>query len=461
MKSVLKITALILVIILATMFAACQIKPENPVDIIDDDSNTDNESDILDADSYVDYAKDVKFDYDIHPELIDNGLFWMMYDEVEGKVIGINVNDSERVSALGTALVDPNKPTIINIHGVQLGSFQWADAFTMIYDANIMVVPPDVFGYEGVVNMNKIWLDCGYNVMCYMYHRFADEYTFGKNNIISNKIIEAKIWSVDGPQKMAYRLRNGSFSAVYDTNGNIKGTPQYPELEYSLVEYFVGDYIRAFDSVEGLADNEIRITCHSMGCTLQLAGAALLSGLIRTGMVDSSYLPDRITVLDGYLGAPPTDNEMTNKAFTNNEFTVRWTGKKPTHAGTSELYLDCVKQLVNGYDAAIEFYIDLNGFVPQLSGEWFDKIREYCANTYYDLEFPGMLNDHNAIRELYHASIMSETPPLDITEEGVTAYALSAKSSIATIKERRGYEYLLTQGKNSGNSDDHGFIRIK
>lgn len=450
MKYIIKTAAILLAVMFVAIFASCTTDP------------LDSElfySEIINADTYINYAEEVKFDYEVHPELVDNGLFWMMYDEEEGKVIGVNVNDTERVEELGTALVDPDKPTIINLHGVQLETYMWTDAFSSIYDANTTVLPPEVYGYQGIVNMNRIWLDRGYNVMCYMYHRFADENMFGKNGIVSNKIIEAKIWSINGPQKMSYRLQDGSFSAVYESDGSLDGTAKYPELEYSLAEYFVGDYIRALNSVEGLADNEIRITCHSMGCTLELAGTTLLGELVRTKQIDASYLPDRIALLDGYLGVVATDNEQTNRMFTNNDITVRWTNKATPFDGTSALYLDCVKQLVTNFDMPIEFYIDNNGVVPQVSGPWFTKVKKYCANTYYDLEFPG--SDHNAVRELYHASYMSDNPPLDITEDGVTAYALSARSSIETIKACRGHEYLLVEGNSSGNAADHRFIRIK
>lgn len=452
MKYIIKAAAILLVLMSAALFASCTTETLDAGLFY---------SDIINADTYVNYAETVKFDYEEHPQLVDNGLFWTYYDETEGKVIGVNVNDTERVEELGTALVDPDKPIIINIHGVQLNSYMWTDALNSIYDAT-NVLPPEEYGYEDVVNMNRIWLDRGYNVMCYMYHRFAD--AIGDDTGAGNKIIEARIWTADGPQKMSYRLQDGSFNANYDKNGNLTSPAQYPELEYSLSEYFVGDYLRALNSVDGLADNEVRVTCHSMGCTLELASAMLIGELVRTKQIDHCYLPDRIAILDGYFGVPPSSNESTNLLLTNNDISVRWTGKATSEIGTSALYLDCVKQLVTNFDMPIEFYIDKKGATSQLGGVWFSSVKEYCANVYYDLNYPGFMlpgRDHNKIRELYHASYMADNPPLDITDEDVTAYAISAKSSIETIKARRGYEYLLVEGKNSGNAANHRFIRTK
>ncbi len=453
MRYTYRIVSLLLVVLLVASFAACIKNNDNLLGRVLLDN--------INADSYVDYAEEVMFDYDVHPELVDIGLFWMMYDETAGKVVGVNVNDTETIDELGTALVDPTKPTLINIHGVQMGTYMWTDAFSSIYDANTTVLPPEEYGYEGLVNMNRIWLDRGWNVMNFMYHRFADE-LIAVNGIASNKIIEAKNWSTDGPQKMRYRLRDGSFSAVYDKYGNLKGTPKYPELEYCVSEYFVGDYLRAFASIEGLTDNEIRITCHSMGGTVIVASAFLLTELVRVGQITEDYIPDRLAILDGYIGVPASGNLQTDKMLSNTELTIRWTGKSPSPAGTTETYIDCLNQLVTYYDMPIEYYVDLNGFVPQVGGTyWFGRIKQYCVTTYLDLEFPGMANDHNAIRELYHSSYASAMPPRDISDENVVAYAMSSRSTIEEIRARRGWEYLLIEGKNSGKADNHGFLRTK
>lgn len=453
MNNIIKISSLTLVIILIFAFVACD---NNVVPAF---NNNLYYVDNICAETYTDYADAVQFDYDTHPELEDNGLFWTMYDESQGKVIGVNVNDTEQVQSLGTALVDPSKPTIINIHGVQLNSYAWTDSFSSIYYGNSTVLPPADYGFEDVVDMNKIWLDRGYNVMNYMYFRFADEFPMGKNGILSNKIIEAKMWSTDGPQKMAYRLSDGTFSHTYNKQGALSSSSQYPELEYCLAEYFAGDYIRALDSVEGLADNEIRITCHSMGNTLTLSGVTLLGELARVGQIDISYLPDRIAILDGYLGMPATGSVL-DLPGANTDLHIRWSGKTLSDVGLTETYYECVKQLVLNYDMPIEYYIDANGFVVQPSGEWIEKIKEYCATAYYDLEFSGMINDHNAVRELYHASYTADNPPLDTTNADITAYAISAKSSVEDIKARRGFVYQMVDGKNSSNPANHSFVRI-
>lgn len=453
MKYTSKIVSIFLLVILIFALTACN---DNATKLL--------HSETINADSYINYSEEVSFDYEIHPELIDNGLFWMMYDEDAGKVVGVNVNDEAKIAELGAALVDPSKPTLINIHGVQLGTYDWTDAFSSIYNANTTVLPPEVYGYEGKVNMNQIWLDRGWNVMNFMYHRFADE-LIAVNKIFSNKIIEAKNWGIDGPQKMRYRLRDGSFSVNYDEDGEVKGEIKYPELMYSVTEYFVADYIRAFNSVEGLANNEIRIACHSMGNTILVPGAFLLKELIRVGQIPKSLMPDRLAILDGYIGVPGADNNSANAMTVNNDMTIRWTGKPVSQIGTTEAFLDCLKQLVIDYNMPVEYYIDKNGTVPQAGGSWLNYVKEYCAVSYFDMNFAGMSKmpgtDHNSIREMYHSSYAAQNPPIDITNEGVIAYAMSAKSSIEDIINRRGFEYLLVEGKSSGHADDHAFIRVR
>ena len=65
------------------------------------------------ASQYVDYAKEVDWDYELYPDHAEMGLFWTYWDE-ENKSRQVAA-DSQRVPQL----IDPDKPTIINV--LQLG----------------------------------------------------------------------------------------------------------------------------------------------------------------------------------------------------------------------------------------------------------------------------------------------------------------------------------------------------
>ena len=85
--------------------------------------------------------------------------------------------------------MDPDKPSIIFVHGMLDDGHYYQDKFTL----NSSVAIPEQFGLTGDgVPMARIWQNKGWNVAIYHYNRFASEQ--------SNPLrIEAKIWSIDHP----------------------------------------------------------------------------------------------------------------------------------------------------------------------------------------------------------------------------------------------------------------------
>ena len=137
---------------------------------------------------YVDYAEEVKFDYDKHPLLLDQGFFWCKYDEAQNEVIKVDADSEE-----GAALVDPNKPTIINIHGMTDSGGHSEEMYWWPSRNGTL----DQVGYETPIQMLQFWLDRGYNVGMYSYNRFAAE-----SGAFFN--IEEKMWTTEGSVGIRY-----------------------------------------------------------------------------------------------------------------------------------------------------------------------------------------------------------------------------------------------------------------
>ena len=115
---------------------------------------------------YVDYAEEVKFDYDKYPLLENQGLFWLKWDEASNSYIKIDADTAE-----GASLVDPSKPTIINIHGMLVEGYYTEEMYWMPEDSTTS----EEIGYDMPVQTFKFWFDKGYNVGMYSYQKFAAE----------------------------------------------------------------------------------------------------------------------------------------------------------------------------------------------------------------------------------------------------------------------------------------------
>ena len=125
---------------------------------------------------YIDYAKEVYLDTETYPDMAEMGLFWTKWDEETKTIIQVPADSEE-----GAALVNPNKPTLINVHGVLLDGYEKQEKFRL----NTKIANPEEFDIDAnYVYLNYIWLREGWNVANYHYNRFASE--------INPSLIEAK-----------------------------------------------------------------------------------------------------------------------------------------------------------------------------------------------------------------------------------------------------------------------------
>ncbi len=185
-------------------------------------------------------------------ENLDYGMYWYSYDQAAEKAIPGQYNP----------YYDPNKPTVIYIHGWQNNTTTQQSREDFVYSAN---GGPDF-------SVADAWVAAGWNVgVCY-WNQFADE--------AEVKDAEAKVWSAQGPKAMRWR----------DVNGDYHEGPSR-----SASELCAESYGQALADYRG---SHIRLVGHSLGNQMVIATAKVVSDLIDIGDLPSHLLPTRIALLD-------------------------------------------------------------------------------------------------------------------------------------------------------------------
>lgn len=383
---------------------------------------------------YVDYAKEVKFDYEKYPLLENQGLFWLKWDEPTQQYVKISAESEE-----GASLVDPNKPTIINIHGMLVEGYYMEEMYWMPEDNTT----PEEIGYDLPVQLFKFWFDKGYNVGMYSYQKFAAE-GGGYNDI------EEKMWSIDGRVGMRYKKPDTSYD--------------YNVSNYSLCEHFAADYIRAMKLLpDSFGKEEIRFTAHSMGGELVTGGTFLLTELASVGQLNPDHLPNRICMEDTFFGA--YINMGTDYVWMGNpNLNLRWSGKKlPGDANlkgydcgtTGETIIECVKDIsANGI--LFEYYAYDSSFLRAAQKP--EMIKTFIDNCVYIVMSPKFSkNEHNGVREFYLTSILNDYDEnANYTDCEKIAFAASLPTS--EMQKFVGKCFKITEGANTIMTTDDVYI---
>lgn len=384
---------------------------------------------------YIDYAETVFLDNETYPDMQEMGLFWTRWDETTQSIVQVPADSIE-----GAALVDPAKPTIINVHGVLLDGHEKQEKFNL----NSKIANPAEFDLDtNFVSMNYLWIRAGWNVANFHYNRFASE--MGPTNI------EYKIWAAEGGMGMRYRQQDGTY--VDDVT------------EYCLAEHFVAEYIRAMRLLpETMGDEEIRIAGHSMGGMLSTASLFLLTEVAEAGQLPISQLPNRFAMLDPYFSTTLTVGGKTSYGGCR-DVNIRWSGKPivGNHAGV--MMIECLKALV-AKDIAIEYYTYEQSFLKLGMVALVEDLKKVATYSIVLPDFQGkgysvMSDGHNGVREWYLCSILA-SPTLDITN-GIasTALAPSASMTTAELMSYRNTEYVLMEGTTTVNATDDKFVQKK
>ncbi len=380
---------------------------------------------------YINYAEKVYFDIEKEPELAETGLFWARWNESKNEIELLHADSPQ-----GAALIDADKPTIINVHGVLTEGNKEAERFNL----NSKVHFPEDYGVEGEdISMLYLWIREGWNVGVYHYNKFASD--------IPN-LLEGKIWSNNSPAGIRYKKVDGTQSA-----------PDF--TKYCLAEHFAADYIRAMRLLpSSMGEKEIRVAAHSMGGQLATAGIFLLTELARVGQLPAHQLPQRYTLLDAFFSIKVGNLDIGIK-----DVNISWSGKPLYNNSTGSTMIECLKDLAaNGM--ALEYYVyeesPLKAFMPEL----IEDLRKYVAYVvilpdYNNInsKFTLTTDGHNGVREWYLVSKLS-SPLKDITEGRNTgALAPSAALDTAILKGFMGQAFTICEGAYTTSCDDDAMVR--
>lgn len=405
------------------------------------------------AESYPDYADDVYLEYKNDPELTDEenlrladelyetGLYWIDLDE-NGEVVWVPADSDE-----GAALIDPDKPTVVNIHGMMIDGATAVEKYfvnSAIGSAEELGLPAGT-DYAKVKTL-KLWIDQGWNVGIYNWARFTAE-------SIMFWDIESKVWATDGPTNVRWA----------DSDGTQHDFP----MQYTMGELFAADYIRAVNRLpEDFGKSEIRFTAHSMGGQLVAAGAFLLSEVSKGDdpQISPDKLPDRITMDDTFFGVKMTLGDKQLDMY-NKGLTVRWSGEPMPGDRCGMAYAEAVKALAAD-GVAIEYYTyDGSSLHFAISPD----IREILLdNTCYILMDPDYAqyfeavgktytkigDGHTAERQFSQCSIVRDYPEddSDLTDGEKIAYANAMPTEV--LKNYIGKAFMITQGGSTLTTAD-------
>jgi hypothetical protein len=179
---------------------------------------------------------------------------------------------------------DPNKPTIIFVHGWQPGSTKNKTHFDFCYDY------PGVNGKASpTYNVLSYWK--GWNVGVFYWTQFADETE-------SPMDAEAKIYSMRGSKGMRWaylqQTNQGSYNLQYCDNGMSNCQPIHQDISQMLESA----YQNALPSNEVYKGSELRIAGQSLGTQLSIQ---LTDWVLKNTQSNDLPMPTRLSLMDPYV----------------------------------------------------------------------------------------------------------------------------------------------------------------
>jgi len=298
-------------------------------------------------------------------DTLDYGLYW--FDGNNNSVKAVEADGT--VNNVPRKYYDPSKPTIIHFHGWQPGSATRGDG----YDREDFRF---VWGNEDVITSSS-WKNKGWNIAYFYWDQFADESEV--------KDAEAKMWTVNGPRGMRYRLSDGSYSTQHSPSKS------------------VGQI--AFDQVSAaLADNTshyVRLSGHSLGNQLATIVAGKISDAIYAGDAGINVMVDRLELLDPFWSKD--GKEYLGDA--NGDGNLDWNGERTFWT---------VQDLIARHNIPVTTYLSSN-----INNLWIgDKnlplraiVTEMWNRFWY---LADEVNKHNHVVPFYFRS-MASAPPEEVT----------------------------------------------
>lgn len=408
---------------------------------------------------YVNYAEEVKFDLARDPELKNQGLFWVSFNS-QGKLVEIKA-DTEA----GARIVDPNKPTMILVHGMMTDGHLTTERYYIgKYHADW-----DEFGVDtstatnlpSVFNMAYLWLHKGWNVAFYHYERFASEPDYWS--------LEQKMWTwIEEEFDEKDNWNMGHETRYRKTNGEVVNSA----IKYGVCEHFVAEYIRAMKLLpESMGENEIRIAAHSMGGQVVAPALFLLHELARdeVGQISKRCLPNRYVLMDtffsAFLGRGADKDGWVNliSDMTVGKFNIAWTGK-PFIQNTTGHTIAFILEYLTKQGMALEYYTEPGSFLyAAIPNGIRDAIHKYCSVviivTKWAEEQPNfneLTDPHNGVREWYLCSLATKQPEVKDSEDFTPNAGMSTED---LLKARGKYFYQIEGINNTITNNDVFEIR--
>jgi hypothetical protein len=388
----------------------------------------------------LDYAKDVVWDVENFPALADQGLYWTKLSNNNQGFEQAMLDEIVRDNSY-TDYFNPEKPTVIYVHGVQQNggnvrqvNLTTSDVFTNVDD------------FKHVLNENMteiykptLWLEMDWNFGIYHWNKLSDP------GLASLMPIEAAIWGTNYTRETISNSQLLGVQYRAPNNNYVRNVS-----EYSIAEQFAADYLRHVNAFNNFFDKEVgtaevRVAAHSMGAMLSSATMFLLAELVHLGQLPAVALPGRYAMIDPYLGMSlPVGGSPATKFP---DVIVNWTdgGKLLDDGDVGRTVTEMLKHLAN-LGVAIEFYLAKGWIPPTLEAH--DEGIKQAATVYVYIDFDGMtknfprygtMDSHNAICHWYFASIAFN---YKLVGDGDGGYAPTASMPTSVLKENNGRIYL-------------------
>lgn len=333
------------------------------------------------------------------PEHLDqDNLFGLFFFDEYGKATPVK-------DGVDKVCYDPNKPTIIFIHGMQMNNgYNSVDPFPN----------PD-----GVVK-------AGYNFGVFLWSQLADCGLPGNG--------KKKIWG----------RTNGSFFYEDENGKRVEETED--TLQYSTAEVFVAYWMDFFDKA-GCNSPTVTFSGHSLGANTLFAVTSYMTTLYKEGLIDKKYLPDRLTYLDAYLDAKEDADTY-----------VAWLGDTIGEDGVIGLArnaVDAARELgiSTEYVKSSQFVSYLSDMViyggPGKSRSLFDKMLYLDYNCDYQPLDPAK---HTAC--MYWILSTIDRKIYDASGDGNNEFAFNYNTPVSYSYARNCVEYNMESNLTESNFDD-------
>ena len=295
----------------------------------------------------------------IPEKALDYGIVWYGQEGNFQKVIGNQPN----------RYFDPDKPTIIFIHGWMPD--QVGDPPTFVVDFESL---DDDTSYT--LDAARAWVDGGWNIGIFYWHLFSDE------DLVW--VAEDKIWTPDEEAGMRFRDSSGKY--------HTEGAPSVSVSELLLTAYL--------DAMKGFSGTEIRIAGHSLGNQLAVNLTVDLIQGAEAGSIPKNRIPSRIALLDPFWSPFP-------KTYLDG-------------LETGEFIQQEIEQIVLPQGVLVEWYHSSWLTESTMIRQDIPKLKARVVYAEIDPAYCGLLNQvckHDGAWHLYFLSFASPPPPECIPDD--------------------------------------------